>query len=498
MVDRSDSDLLQELQELLGERLRHRPEDLRVYECDGLTMYKTLPLAVVFPESTEEVVAIVRLCASRGVPFVPRGAGTGLSGGAKPVPRCVVVETSRMRAILHVDLANRFAIVQCGLVNLQLTSAVTAAGFYYAPDPSSQMACTIGGNVAENSGGPHCLKHGMTTRHILGLRVVLPTGDVVDLGGPQPQSPGHDLVGVFVGCEGTLGIATEITVRLQPQPESVATFLASYRSMSDACATVADLIAAGVDPSALEILDHLTIEAVESSVYAAGYPRQAAAVLLIELDGLAAEVRLAGEDVEWICRRHAAIDVERATDAEERQRLWKGRKGAFGAMGRVSTDLLVMDGTVPRHKLQWILEEIYRIRDRYHVRLSNILHAGDGNLHPNISFDGRNEEERQRVLRAGEEILWRCIEAGGSLTGEHGIGVEKRDMMPFQFSDADLDRMHRFRQVWNPDGLCNPEKLLPTAKACVEARGRMLTFEDAGTPPPGRSALFPENGGPTP
>jgi glycolate oxidase len=351
------------------------------------------------------------------------------------------------------------------------------------------MVCTIGGNVAENSGGPHCLKHGMTTRHILGLTVVLPEGEVVSLGGPLAESPGYDLVGAFVGSEGTLGIATEITVRLQPRPEMVATYLASYRSMSDACATVADLIAAGVDPSALEILDHLTIEAVESSVYAAGYPRQAEAVLLIELDGLSEEVRLAGEDAKRICREHQALAVEEATDAEERKRLWKGRKGAFGAMGRINTDLLVMDGTVPRHKLPWILEQIYRIRDRYGVHLSNVFHAGDGNLHPNISYDGRNEEEKQRVLRAGEEILWRCIEAGGSLTGEHGIGIEKRDLMPYQFSDADLERMRRFRHVWNPHDLCNPDKLLPTAAACVEARGRMLAFDAPdddtrdGTPP---------------
>lgn len=482
MSDPDDAALLGALEGLLGDRVYSRPEDLRVYECDGLTMYKKLPRAVVLPETTQEVAAVVRICVAHNMPFVPRGAGTGLSGGATPIGRCIIIETSRMRRLLHVDLANRYAIVQCGLVNQKLTTAVVDDGYYYAPDPSSQMACTIGGNVAENSGGPHCLKHGMTTRHILGLTVVMPTGEVVELGGPLAEVLGYDLVGMFVGSEGTLGIATEITVRLQPQPEAIGTYLASYRSMSDAISTVTDLIATGINPSALEILDRLTIEAVESSVYAAGYPRQAEAVLLIELDGLADEVRLAGEDVDRICRSNAAIDVEMAMDPAERQRLWKGRKGAFGAMGRVNTDLLVMDGTVPRHKLQWILKEIYRIRDHYQVKLSNILHAGDGNLHPNISYDGRSEEERQRVLRAGEEILYRCIEAGGSLTGEHGIGVEKRDLMPFQFSDADIAIMQNLREVWNPQGLCNPEKLLPTAKACVEARGRMLTFEDSATP----------------
>jgi glycolate oxidase subunit GlcD len=477
MAVQDETGLLRTLQSQLGDRVAVRPEDLRVYECDGLTMYRTPPVAVVFPRDTAEVASIVRACCAHGVPFVPRGAGTGLSGGATPEGRCVLIETSRMRDILHVDLQNRYAVVQCGLVNLQLTAAVSAAGFYYAPDPSSQMACTIGGNVAENAGGPHCLKHGMTTRHILGLRVVLPDGAIVTLGGPLAESSGYDLVGAFVGSEGTLGIATEVTVRLQPQPETVATYLASYRSMVHACATVADLIAAGIDPSALEILDHHTIEAVESSVYAAGYPREADAVLLIELDGLAEEVRLAGEDVQRICTAHQALAVEEATDVEERKRLWKGRKGAFGAMGRVSTDLLVMDGVVPRHKLPWILDHIQRIRDRYGVKLSNVFHAGDGNLHPNISYDGRDEEEKRRVLQAGEEILWRCIEAGGSLTGEHGVGVEKRDLMPFQYSDADLERMRRFRDVWNPEGLCNPDKLLPTARACVEARGRMLSFD---------------------
>jgi glycolate oxidase subunit GlcD len=466
------------LRGVLGERVHDRREDLLVYECDGLTMYKTLPLAVVFPESTADVVHVVRACVEHGVPFVPRGAGTGLSGGAKPVEQSVVIETSRMRRILEIDLENRFAVVQPGLVNILMSRAVAAAGFYYAPDPSSQMACTIGGNVAENSGGPHCLKHGMTTRHILGVEVVLPSGDVVQLGGPRPDAPGYDLVGLFVGSEGTLGIATAITVRLEPRPPSVRTFLASYARMSDACAAVSEIIARGLDPAALEILDRLTIEAVESSVYAAGYPREAEAVLLVELDGLEAEVALAAADVERVCRSHGALHVEQATEESERARLWKGRKGAFGAMGRISTDLLVMDGVVPRHKLQWILAQIERIRAKHGVRLSNVFHAGDGNLHPNISYDGRNAEERERVLRAGEEILWNCVAAGGTLTGEHGVGVEKRDVLGFLFDDADIALMARVRDAWNPHGLCNPGKVLPTAKACIEARGRMLTFEE--------------------
>ena len=482
-VQREDhTELLRELEALLGKRVQHRSEDLLVYECDALTMYKERPLAVVFPESTEEVVGIVQCCAKHATPFVPRGAGTGLSGGAKPVEGCVIVETARMHRILHIDLDNRYAVVQPGLVNIKLTQAVASSGLYYAPDPSSQMACTIGGNIAENAGGPHCLKHGMTSRHILGLTVVLPDGQLARLGGAVPNAPGYDLVGLFVGSEGTLGVAVDITVRLERQPQAVRTYLASYAKMSDACTTVSEIIARGIDPAALEILDRLTIEAVESSVYAAGYPREAEAVLLVELDGLATEVESASVEVEEICSAHNALQIEQASEEQERKRLWRGRKGAFGAMGRINTDLLVMDGVVPRHRLQWILNEIYRVRDKYAVTLSNVFHAGDGNLHPNISYDGRDPEESERVFRAGEEILWKCIEAGGVLSGEHGVGVEKRDFMPYMFDDADLELMRRVRNVWNPQGLCNPEKLLPTAKACIEARGRMLTLEGEQQP----------------
>ncbi len=478
--------VLRDLIAALGARVHYRPEDLLVYECDGLTLYKERPRAVVFPETTEEVASVVRACARHGVPFVPRGAGTGLSGGATPVEGCVLVQTSRMQRLLHVDLDNRYAVVQPGLVNIRLTQAVSPAGFYYAPDPSSQMACTIGGNVAENSGGPHCLKHGMTTKHILGLTVVLPDGTIERLGGVAPDAPGYDLVGLFVGSEGTLGIATEIIVRVEPEPESVRTYLASYARMADACATVSEIIARGIDPAALEILDRLTIDAVESSVYAAGYPREADAVLLIELDGLVLDVEIAGAEVVEICRGHGALDLQEAREEDERKRLWKGRKGAFGAMGRLNTDLLVMDGVVPRHRLQWILEQVYRVREKHGVVLTNVFHAGDGNLHPNIAYDGRNAEETARVLAAGEEILRLCVEAGGVLSGEHGIGMEKRDFMPFMFDDADLECMRGVRDVWNPKGLCNPHKVLPSPKACVEARGRMLTL-DADVPPEERT-----------
>jgi glycolate oxidase len=478
--------ILDVLRAQLGARLHHRPEELLVYECDGLTIYKERPLAVAFPETTDEVVAIVRACDAAGVPFVARGAGTGLSGGARPVDGGILIATARMKRILHVDLDDRYAIVQPGVVNIMLTRAVAAAGFGYAPDPSSQMACTIGGNVAENSGGPHCLKHGMTTRHVLGLTVVLPDGRVARLGGPEPDAPGYDLVGVFVGSEGTLGIATEITVRIGPRPHAVRTFLAAYAHMADACAAVAAIIARGIDPAALEILDRLTIAAVEASVYAAGYPRDADAVLLVEVDGLDAEVDAASIEVEAICRAHGALELHEARDEAARARLWKGRKGAFGAMGRIATDLLVMDGVVPRRKLQWILGEIAAVRDRWGVTLSNVFHAGDGNLHPNISYDGRDPEQTRRVLGAGEEILRLCVAAGGSLSGEHGIGVEKRDLMPVLFDDSDLETMRRVHDVWNRRGLCNPGKVFPSQRACVEARGRTwFADEPSEAAPPG-------------
>jgi glycolate oxidase len=470
--------LLDTLRGFLGPRLHDRPEQLLVYECDGLTMYKQPPLAVAFPENTEEVAATVRACDAAGVPFVARGAGTGLSGGARPIAGGIVIATTRMKRILHIDLDDRFAVVEPGVVNIMLSRAVAGAEFAYAPDPSSQMACTIGGNVAENSGGPHCLKHGMTTRHVLGLTVVLPDGRVARLGGPEADAPGSDLVGVFVGSEGTLGIATEIVVRIGPRPQAVRTFLAAYARMADACASVTAIIARGLDPAALEILDRLTIAAVEASAYAAGYPRDAGAVLLVELDGLEPEVAAQSAEVEAICRAHAALDLQEARDEASRQRLWRGRKGAFGAMGRIATDLLVMDGVVPRHKLEWVLEEIDAVRRRTGVTLSNVFHAGDGNLHPNISYDGRDPEATRRVVAAGEEILRLCVAAGGSLSGEHGIGVEKRDLMPLLFDDVDLDIMRRVHDVWNPRGTCNPGKVFPSERACVEARGRTLLVDE--------------------
>ena len=443
---------------------------LVAYECDGFTAHRQPPRAVVLPETTTEVQAVVRLLGQAGMPFLPRGAGTGLSGGATPHGSTVIIDTARMKQVLNIQPDDLLAVVQPGVVNLELSKMVQHLGLHYAPDPSSQTVCTIGGNLAENSGGPHCFKYGMTTDHILAARVVLPDGEICDLGsaaGPRPLGQ-MDLVGLFTGSEGTFGIATEITVRLSPNQESVRTLLASFQSMRAACATVSETVASGLLPAAMEILDSATIAAVEASVYRAGYPTEAAAVLLIELDGAAAGMDDDAEQVKEICHRHDAITVEEAATEADRERLWRGRKGAFGAMGRLKPDLYVLDGVVPRTKLVESLEAITAIGQKYQVTLTNVFHAGDGNLHPNISYDGRDQEETARVMKAGEEILQTCIDAGGSITGEHGIGSEKLPHVKMMFTDADLEVMERVRRVFNPRELCNPGKVLPQRSSCAE------------------------------
>ncbi|MEM7233474.1 MAG: FAD-binding protein, partial [Planctomycetota bacterium] len=381
------------LQWLPRDRLITDSGELRVYECDGLPLHKHAPIAVALCASRDDVVHCVRWCREKGIPFVPRGAGTGLSGGASPVTQSLILDLGRMRSIRQVDFENRYAVVEPGVINLHLSDAICCDGFHYAPDPSSQRACTIGGNVAENSGGPHCLKYGMTADHVLGLEVVLPDGEVLRLGGPETDRPGPDLCGLFIGTEGTFGVVTEITVRLVPNPQEVRTFLAIYESMRMACRTVAELTRLGVSPAALEILDQRTIEAVEASVYAAGYPKDAAAVLLIELDGFSASMDDDEDVIRQVAESCEVLDFRVARDADERKKLWMGRKGAFGAMGRVNTDLYVLDGVVPRTKLEETLEKVYAIAENRRVTLSNVFHAGDGNLHPNISYDGRDPDE---------------------------------------------------------------------------------------------------------
>ncbi len=431
------------------------------YECDGLAFVRRLPELVILPASTEETARCVALLHREGIPVVPRGAGTGLAGGATPVEGGVVIGTARMRKILEIDVENRHARVEAGLVNIDLSRACAEHGLFYAPDPSSQTVCTLGGNVANNAGGPHCIKYGTTTRHTLGLVIVTPEGEILDLSPAEVDPHGYDLVGLFVGSEGTFGLATEITVRLLPMPEVTETVLALFKNLDDACACVAEIIAERWEPSALEIVDRLTIQAVEASVFAAGYPREVEAVLLIEADGTPLECDENVAGMKAILERHDVIDVRRARDEVERKKLWAGRKGAYGAMGRVAPDLYVSDVVVPRTKLREVVGQATRICRARGLKLANVFHAGDGNLHPNISYDRRNPEELANVLEAGEEIAKLCVEVGGTLSGEHGIGLEKQGQMHLYFSREDLAAMAAVRGAWDRDDRMNPGKLLP-------------------------------------
>lgn len=466
------------LSELVGpENCLTSPGELFAYECDGMTLEPKRPLAVVLPETTEQVAEIVRVCREYDVCFVPRGAGTGLSGGAHATENSILIECSRMNRIIEVDAANRVAVVQPGVVNAELSTAIVQHGLFYAPDPSSQQACTIGGNVAENSGGPHTLKYGTTTNHILALEMVLPDGRVERYGNRVGESPGYDWVGAIVGSEGTLGIVTEATVRLTPIPEGVETLLAIFDDVVSACRAVGRVIRSGLVPAAMEIVDQRTIQAVEASVYAAGIPTSAGAVLIIELDGnpvcLDGEVRTIRE----LCGAEGCQTIERARDEVERARFWRARKGAFGAMGRLAPDLYVHDAVVPRVHLPEILEKVGEICDRYQLKLANVFHAGDGNIHPNICFDKRDADELARVIKAGEEILEACVAVGGVISGEHGIGIEKRDYMHLVFSEADLEPMYGLRECFNPDGVCNPGKIIPTTRFCVESNPKARGYD---------------------
>jgi glycolate oxidase len=441
------------------------PDDLLVYECDGHTLDKAPPSAVVFPTSTEQVVAIVKLANRYGVPFVARGAGTGLSGGALALDGGIVIEMCRMNKILEVDYVNQRAVVEPGLVNLHLSLAVAKEGYYYAPDPSSQGSCTIGGNVAENSGGPHTLKYGVTTNHVLGLEVVLPSGEVVHLGGPTLDTPGYDLTGLFVGSEGTFGIVTKVTVRLMRTPEAWKTVLAVFETVHAASNAVSGIIGAGIIPAALEMMDNLTIQAVEGAT-GAGLPLDAGAVLLIELDGIADGMEADAARIAEVCKQHGCRTIRVAKDEAERALLWKGRKQAFGAIGRLSPNYYTHDGVIPRTRLPEALQRLQQISHKYRLRIANVFHAGDGNLHPLVLYNEKDADELQRVLQAGEEILHTCVDLGGVLSGEHGIGLEKKNCMPWLFSDDDLEVMHRLRQVFNPQALCNPGKVIPSRGRC--------------------------------
>ncbi len=442
-------------------------DDLLLYEYDG-AVDTAMPDAVVLPHDTGDVAKVVRFCAEHGVPIVPRGAGTGLSGGAIPVEGGVVLSFARMSRIIEIDVPNQRAVVQPGLVNLHLSTAVAPDGLYFVPDPSSQKACTIGGNVAENSGGPHTLAYGVTTNHVTGLEVVLSDGTVQRFGGKALETDGYDLVGAFIGSEGTLGIVTEITVKLTPLPEDKRTILAAFHTMDDASDAVSAIIAAGVVPSAMEMMDALATEAVEASV-GAGYPLDAGGILLLEVDGVREGLDDARERIETICRERGAFLIRVAATTLERDRLWAGRKGAFAAMGRLSPEYYVQDGVIPRTKLPEILRHITAVGQRYGLRVANVFHAGDGNLHPLILFSGSGgEAELERVRAAGLEILSACVDAGGSITGEHGVGMEKNCYMPIQFTPDDLAAMARVKRAFDPAGLANPGKLFPTPSRCRE------------------------------
>jgi glycolate oxidase subunit GlcD len=459
--------VVNELKALLGNQfVLTDPDELLVYESDALTIHKTLPSAVIIPGNAEELAAALKILADARIPFAPRGAGTGLSGGSLSLSGAVIVELARLNRILEIDYENRIAVVETGVINVNLSQATSARGFHYAPDPSSQMACTIGGNVAENSGGPHCLKYGMTTNHVLGLEVVLPSGELVMLGGGGVDAPGYDLLGAFVGSEGTFGIATKATLKLTRLPQAVKTLLGEFMTVTGASRTVSEIIAAGILPAALEMIDQATIKAIEESIFAGGFPTDVAALLIIEIDGLASGLEETSELLLEICSRNNARAVRIARDDAERARLWAARKRAFGAMGRIKADLMVQDAVIPRSKLPEVLDEIYQIARRHRLNIANVFHAGDGNLHPNISFDGRDPDQVSRVAEASKEILELCVGVGGSITGEHGVGLDKIESMRLIFSDADLERMLAVREVFNPLGLCNPGKVLPTTKTC--------------------------------
>ncbi len=461
--------LINELRAIVGDHyVLIEKEDTIVYEQDG-SIFQVMPEIVVLPGNVEEVAVVVKAAQLASVPIVPRGSGTGLAGGAVPAEGGIVLSLARLDRILKIDLQNRIALVEPGVINLDVTKAVAKDGFFYAPDPSSQAACSIGGNVANNSGGPHTLAYGVTTNHVLGVEVVLDDGQIVWLGGEVPDTPGYDLCGIFVGSEGTMGVVTKVIVKLMQARESVRTLLAIFDEMDMATQTVVDITAAGIIPAALEMMDRTTIEAVETGS-PVGFPRDAEAVLIVEVEGLREQTERSVNLVRALCDRNGAREVRVAKNDSERQLLWKGRKGAFGAMGALAPNYYVQDGVVPRSQLPEMMRRIAAISKQFNLRIANVFHAGDGNLHPNILFDMRAPGELDRVIEAGAATLRACIELGGSITGEHGIGLEKKAYIGLLFNEADLEAMTRIRKAFDPDGRFNPAKLFPTPLTCGEVR----------------------------
>ncbi|WP_019240734.1 MULTISPECIES: FAD-binding oxidoreductase [Bacillus] len=449
----------------------YHEEDLIAYDCDGFTIYKALPRAVVFPKDTEEVSKVVKYCHEHNLPFLARGAGTGLSGGAIPLNGEVIISLVRMKRLLSVDYENRRAVVEPGYINLKLTNSISDKGYYYAPDPSSQACCTIGGNVAENAGGAHCLKYGVTTNHILGLELVLPNGEIIEIGNQGiADEPGYDLLGLLTGSEGTLGIVTKITVRILKNPEAKQTVLAYFDYVSDGSQAVSDIISSGIVPAALEMMDATAIEGVESAAFPVGHPRDIEAVLLIEVDGIAAGIDEQIEQILEVCRNRNVREVKVAENEEQRASWWANRKTGFGAMGAISADYLVQDGVIPRSKLPEVLQKIGEISKQSRLRIANIFHAGDGNLHPLVLFDARIPGQTEAALEAGSACLRVCAEVGGTITGEHGVGIEKREEMRFVFTDEEIIAQTNIREVFNPDDLLNAGKLFPTPGRCVEIK----------------------------
>ena len=454
-----------------GEGVIDAEEELRAYECDGLNIYRQLPMVVCLPSTTAQVSAVLRYCHAQGIKVVPRGAGTGLSGGALPLGDGVLLGMGKFNKVLELDFANRCAVVQPGVTNLGITNAVAHAGFYYAPDPSSQIACTIGGNVAENSGGVHCLKYGLTTNNVLGVELVLMDGEVVRLGGKHLDAGGYDLLGVVTGSEGLLGVVTEVTVRILPKPETARAVLLGFPSVAAGGNCVAAIIAAGIIPGGMEMMDKPAIHAAEAFVHA-GYPLDVESLLIVELDGPAAEVDELIAAVEKIAREQGAVCCHVSSSEEERARFWAGRKAAFPAVGRISPDYICMDGTIPRKQLASVLDRMTALGEKHGLRVANVFHAGDGNLHPLILFDANKPGEVEAAERLGADILRLCVEVGGVLTGEHGVGIEKRDLMGTMFNDADLAQQQRLKCAFDPQGLLNPGKVFPVLHRCAEL-GRM-------------------------
>jgi glycolate oxidase len=462
--------IVAEFRRVVGEKgLVTHPEELRTYECDGLTNFRVTPALVLLPSAGDQVRDVVRICHRERIPFVARGSGTGLSGGALPVHNGVVISLARLNRILDIDYANQRIVVEPGVINAMVTQAVAARGFFYAPDPSSQQVCSIGGNVAENSGGAHCLKYGFTTTHVLGLEVVLPNGEVVQLGGRTLDRPGYDLAGVFVGSEGTLGIVTKVILRMVKRPELVQTLLAAFNTTNEAGAAVSEIIRAGMVPAAIEMMDRLSIQAAEASVHA-GYP-ECGGLLLVELDGVAAEVEALMRQVREICTNCGAWEIRVAQSEAERAVIWKGRKAAFAAMGRISPNYIVQDGVIPRTTLPKVMSEIERLSAERGLRVANVFHAGDGNLHPLVLYD-RNVpgQEHTAEILAGD-ILRLCVQVGGSITGEHGVGEEKKAFMPEMFAEPDLETMQLVRCAFDPEHLSNPGKVFPRPRLCAERTG---------------------------